>query len=117
MAASKEEILAQIQPGEVITTKLLTDITEFVEAQKGPKGDTGPAGPKGETGAKGEKGDTGPKGDPGVDGATGPKGDPGAKGADGASIKSIVFTKGGDGAITGGTATLTNDQTVAITVE
>lgn len=78
MAASKEEILAQIQPGEVITTKLLTDITEFVEAQKGPKG---------------------------------------AKGADGASIKSIVFTKGEDGAITGGTATLTNDQTVAITVE
>lgn len=102
MAASKEEILAQIQPGEVITTKLLTDITEFVEAQKGPKGDTG---------------DTGPKGDPGVDGAKGAKGDPGAKGADGASIKSIVFTKGEDGTITGGTATLTNDQTVAITVE
>lgn len=102
MTASKEEILAQIQPGEVITTKLLTDITEFVEAQKGPKGD---------------KGDTGPKGDPGVDGAKGAKGDPGAKGADGASIKSIVFTKGEDGAITGGTATLTNDETVAITVE
>lgn len=78
MAVSKEEILAQIQPGEAITTKLLTDITEFVEAQKGPKG---------------------------------------AKGADGASIKSIVFTKGEDGTITGGTATLTNDQTVAITVE
>lgn len=99
MAASKEEILAQIQPGEVITTKLLTDITEFVEAQKGPKGD---------------------KGDPGIagaDGTKGAKGDPGAKGADGASIKSIVFTKGGDGAITGGTATLTNEQTVAITVE
>lgn len=87
MAVSKEEILAQIQPGEAITTKLLTDITEFVEAQKGPKGD------------------------PGADGAKG------AKGADGASIKSIVFTKGEDGAITGGTATLTNDQTVAITVE
>ena len=84
MAASKEEILAQIQPGEVITTKLLTDITEFVEAQKGPKGD---------------------------------KGDPGTAGADGASIKAIVFTKGEDGAITGGTATLTNNQTVAITVE
>lgn len=111
MAASKEEILAQIQPGEVITTKLLTDITEFVEAQKGPKGDKGDTGPKGDTG------DTGPKGDPGVDGAKGAKGDPGAKGADGASIKSIVFTKGEDGAITGGTATLTNDETVAITVE
>ena len=78
MVASKEEILAQIQPGEAITTKLLTDITEFVEAQKGPKGDPG---------------------------------------ADGASIKAIVFTKGEDGTITGGTATLTNDETVAITVE
>ncbi len=114
MAASKEEILAQIQPGEVITTKLLTDITEFVEAQKGPKGDKGDTGPKGDTG---DIGPTGPKGDPGVDGAKGAKGDPGAAGADGASIKSIVFTKGEDGTITGGTATLTNDQTVAITVE
>ena len=105
MAASKEEILAQIQPGEVITTKFLTDITEFVEAQKGPKGD------------KGDPGATGPKGDPGADGAKGAKGDPGAAGADGASIKSIVFTKDEGGAITGGTATLTNDETVAITVE
>ena len=90
MALSKEELLAQIQSGEVITAKLLTDIAEFIEAQKGPKGD------KGDTGAKG---------------------DPGAKGADGASIKSIVFTKDEGGAITGGTATLTNNQTVAITVE
>lgn len=81
MAASKKEILGQIQSGEVITTKLLTDITEFVEAQKGPKGN------------------------------------PGAAGADGASIKAIVFTKGEDGTITGGTATLTNNQTVAITVK
>lgn len=90
MALSKEELLAQIQPGEAITAKLLTYIVEFVESQKGPKGD------KGDTGAKG---------------------DPGAKGADGASIKSIVFTKDEGGAITGGTATLTNNQTVAITVE
>lgn len=87
MAASKKEILGQIQSGEVITTKLLTDITEFVEAQKGPKGDTGA------------------------------KGNPGAAGADGASIKAIVFIKGEDGTITGGTATLTNNQTVAITVK
>ena len=33
MALSKEELLAQIQPGEVITAKLLTDIADFVEAQ------------------------------------------------------------------------------------
>lgn len=108
MALSKEELLAQIQPGEVITAKLLTDIAEFVEAQKGPKGDKGDPGAKGDPGVDGAKGD---KGD------TGAKGDPGAKGADGASIKSIVFTKDEGGAITGGTATLTNNQTVAITVE
>ena len=81
MAVSKEEILAQIQPGEVITAKLLVDIIEFVEAQKGPKGVKG------------------------------------SDEADGASIKAIVFTKDEDGAITGGTATLTNNQTVAITVK
>lgn len=114
MALSKEELLAQIQPGEVITAKLLTDIAEFVEAQKGPKGDKGDPGAKGDPGVDGAKGD---KGDPGVKGDTGAKGDPGAKGADGASIKSIVFTKDEGGAITGGTATLTNNQTVAITVE
>lgn len=89
MVASKQEILEQIQPGKVITVKLLTDITEFVEAQKGPKGDTGEQGP---AGAKGAKGDAG------------------------ATIKSIVLTKGGDGAITGGTATLTDDSVVPITV-
>lgn len=92
MVANKQEILEQIQPGKVITVKLLTDITEFVEAQKGPKGDTGEQGPAGANGAKGAKGDAG------------------------ATIKSIVLTKGGDGAITGGTATLTDDSEVPITV-
>ena len=89
MAANKQEILEQIQPGKVITTKLLTDITEFVEAQKGPKGDTGKQGPIG---------------------PAGPKGDTGA------TIQSIVLTKGADGAITGGTATLTDQTQVQITV-
>lgn len=83
MVASKQEILEQIQPGKVITAKLLTDITEFVEAQKGPKGDTGKQGPKGDTGA---------------------------------TIRSITLTKGGDGAITGGTATLTDTTQIPITV-
>lgn len=87
MAVSKEEILTQIQPGEVITAKLLTDITEFVEAQKGPKGDTGA------------------------------KGNPGAAGADGASVKEIILTTYGDGVVMGGTAILTNNQTVPITVK
>lgn len=113
MVASKQEILEQIQPGKVITVKLLTDITEFVEAQKGPKGDTGeqgPAGPKGDTGEQGPAGADGAKGAKGDQGAQGPKGDAGA------SIKSIVLTKDGAGAITGGTATLTDNSTVSITV-
>ena len=80
MLASKQEILEQIQPGKVITAKLLTDIVEFIEAQKGPKGDTVEQGPAG------------------------------------ATIQSIVLTKGANGAITGGTATLTDNTQVPITV-
>lgn len=101
MVASKQEILEQIQPGKVITAKLLTDITDFVEAQKGPKGDTGEQGP------------AGPQGEQGPAGADGAKG---AKGDAGASIQSIVLTKGADGVITGGTATLTDQTQVPITV-
>lgn len=80
MVVRKQEILEQIQPGKAITAKLLTDIIEFVEAQKGPKGDTGEQGPAG------------------------------------ATIQSIVLTKDADGAIIGGTATLTDQTTVPITV-
>ena len=125
MAVSKQEILEQIKPGKVITVKLLTDITEFVEAQKGPKGDAGEQGPIGPAGAKGDQGDPGiqgPAGAPGERGEQGPKGErgeqgpAGAKGDAGASIQSIALTKGADGAITGGTATLTDQSTVPITV-
>lgn len=110
MVASKQEILEQIKPGKVITVKLLTDITEFVEAQKGPKGDAGPKGEQGEQGIQGPKGADGAKGAKGDQGAQGPKGDAGA------SIQSIVLTKGADGVITGGTATLTDQTQVPITV-
>lgn len=44
----------------------------------------------------------------------GPKGD---KGKDGLSIKAIALTKDESGLITGGTATLTDDSTIAITVK
>lgn len=113
MVASKQEILEQIKPGKVITVKLLTDITEFVEAQKGPKGDTGEQGP---AGAKGDQGDPGIQGPAGAKGERGEQGPAGAKGDAGASIQSIVLTKGADGVITGGTATLTDQTQVPITV-
>lgn len=53
---------------------------------------------------KGEKGD---KGDTGTTGA---------KGVDGASVAAIEFTKDADGNIVGGTATLSDNSTVAITI-
>lgn len=77
---------------------------------KGPKGDTGAAGP---AGAKGDKGD------PGAAGAKGDKGDTGAagtKGADGKSITAIALTTDAAGKVTGGTATLSDKSTIAITV-
>lgn len=79
-----------------------------IELTPGPKGDAGAKGDKGEKGEKGEKGDTG------AAGAAGPKGDAGAAGA---SVKSLSFTVDENGLITGGTATLTNNTTVAITIE
>lgn len=77
------------------------DEIENIELTPGPKGDVGPAGPKG---------DTGPKGDAGAKGATGSKGDPGL------GVKAISLTTDGEGAVTGGTATLTDDSTINITI-
>ena len=90
------------------------DKVESIELTPGPKGDTGPkgdAGPKGDPGPAGPTGDTGPKGDAGAKGATGSKGDPGL------GIKAIELTTGEAGAITGGTATLTDDSTIDITIK
>lgn len=63
----------------------------------------------GEQGPKGDAGETSPAG------PTGPKGDKGADGATGASVKAIELELT-DGSVTGGTATLTDDSTVSITV-
>lgn len=90
---TEEQIKALFTTGETITEESMAALVDFLQEQKGPKGD------KGDTGAAGAKGDTG------------------AKGADGASIKAILFAKDQDGVIIGGIATLTNDETVAITVE
>lgn len=80
---------------------------------QGPKGDTGATGPQGPAGPAGVKGDKGDKGATGVTGAQGPAGQ---KGADGKSVKAITLTTNTEGAVTGGTATLSDDSTIQITV-
>lgn len=52
-----------------------------------------------------------------IEAGLGVAGPAGKNGKDGLSIKEIVLTKDGAGLITGGTATLTDDSTVAITVK
>lgn len=97
----------------------------------GPKGATGAKGADGKPGVPGAQGERGLQGVPGQPGAQGPagqngtpgakgeQGQPGADGApgkNGASISSISLTKDSSGAITGGTAMLTDGSSVNITV-
>lgn len=58
-------------------------------------------------GPKGDKGDTGARG---ATGATGPAG------ANGKSVTAIKLTTNAEGAVTGGTATLSDNSTIQITV-
>lgn len=74
------------------------DEAAFISSLKGAKGDKGDTGATGSAGAKGDKGDTG------------------ADGKNGASIASITLAKDEEGNITGGTATLTDDTTIDITI-
>ena len=67
-------------------------------------------GSKGSTGAIGATGPAGPTGPKGETGAAGAKGDTGA------SVTAINLVKDASGAITGGTATLSDGTNVAITV-
>lgn len=98
---------------------------------QGPQGLQGPAGPKGDKGEKGDTGETGPQGPIGPKGDRGDKGDTGAQGpagqngaqgatgpagADGKSITAIALTTNAEGAVTGGTATLSDKSTIQITV-
>lgn len=64
-----------------------------------------------ENGVKNEQ--VGPKGDKGDTGAAGAKG---AAGADGKSVKAIALTVNGDGKVTGGQATLSDNSKFDITV-
>lgn len=67
-------------------------------------------------GEKGDKGDKGGKGDKGDTGATGPAGANGTNGADGKSVTAISLTTDSTGAVTGGTCTLSDSSSIAITV-
>lgn len=64
-------------------------------------------------GTQGPKGDKGDKGDTGAQGATEATG---PAGADGKSVTAIELTTNAEGAITGGTATLSDKSTIPITV-
>ena len=58
----------------------------------------------------------GPKGDKGEPGAAGAKGDKGEPGAAGKGIKSLALTTNGEGKVTGGTLTFSDNTTSPITV-
>ena len=58
----------------------------------------------------------GPKGDKGDTGAPGAKGAAGSNGADGKSVKAIALTVDGDGKVTGGQATLSDNSKLDIDV-
>lgn len=105
-----EQIKALFAAGKTMTQESFASLVDFLQEQKGPKGDpgeTGPAGPKGDTGEAGPAGAVGPKGD---------KGDTGANGTDGKSITAITLTTNEGGQVTGGTATLSDQSTIEITV-
>lgn len=96
-----EQIKALFAAGKTMTQESFASLVDFLQEQKGPKGD------KGDTGAVGPAGPAGPKGDQGV---------PGANGADGKSITAITLTTNEGGQVTGGTATLSDQSTIEITV-
>lgn len=87
--------------------------TDAASGVQGPQGEAGPQGPQGE---KGDKGDKGEKGDKGDTGEQGPAGQNGAAGADGKSITAIALTTDETGKVTGGTATLSDESVIQITV-
>src|SRR6185436_14818690 len=89
--SSSVQIIAQLQPGLLPGTYLLTVKTgtggsaqagslDVTIGTVGPVGPQGPAGPQGAAGAQGPAGAAGPQGQTGAPGATGPAGAAGPQG-------------------------------------
>lgn len=78
--------------------------TDAAFGVQGPQGEVGPQGPQG---LQGPVGPQGPKGD---------KGDKGDTGVDGKSVTAIALTTDVEGNVIGGTATLSDESTIEITV-
>ena len=94
-----------------------TDGTSYTTPSiRGEKGDTGSKGAKGDKGDTGEQGIQGIQGEKGDKGDTGKDGTNGKNGTDGTSLTAISFTKDANGEIIGGTATLSDDSTIEISI-
>lgn len=90
--------------------------TPSIRGEKGETGAKGAKGDKGDTGAQGIQGIQGEKGDKGDTGASGKDGANGSNGVDGKSITAISLVKDETGAIVSGTATLSDDSTIEISI-
>ena len=90
--------------------------TPSIRGEKGETGSKGAKGDKGDTGAQGIQGIQGEKGDKGDTGASGKDGTNGSNGVDGKSITAISLVKDETGAIVSGTATLSDDSTIEISI-
>lgn len=90
--------------------------TPSIRGEKGETGSKGAKGDKGDTGAQGIQGIQGEKGEKGDTGASGKDGTNGSNGVDGKSITAISLVKDETGAIVSGTATLSDDSTIEISI-
>ena len=90
--------------------------TPSIRGEKGDTGSKGAKGDKGDTGEQGIQGIQGEKGEKGDKGDTGKDGTNGKDGTDGTSLTAISFTKDANGEIIGGTATLSDDSTIEISI-
>ena len=101
---------------DIIVDSVAKTATFNFAIPKGANGSKGAKGDKGDTGAQGIQGIQGEKGDKGDTGASGKDGANGSNGVDGKSITAISLVKDETGAIVSGTATLSDDSTIEISI-